>query len=53
MAMDGKNGMPSVRGKMSEVTQAQPDDETPEETMQELVLDRMIGRGLEDSARAK
>ena len=41
--------MPSVKEKMIEVIQAQPDDAMYEEIMRELVFERMIERGLDDS----
>jgi len=45
--------MPSVKEKMTEVIQAQPDDATYEEIMRELAFEQMIGRGLDDSVRVK
>ncbi|PKM01769.1 MAG: hypothetical protein CVV17_06615 [Gammaproteobacteria bacterium HGW-Gammaproteobacteria-7] len=41
--------MPSVKEKMAEVIQAQPEDATYEEVMRELAFERMVERGLEDS----
>jgi len=45
--------MPSVKEKMTEVIQAQPDDATYEELMRELVFERMIERGLDDSRQGQ
>jgi len=41
--------MSSVKIRMAEVIQAQPEDASYEENMRELALERMINRGLEDS----
>jgi predicted transcriptional regulator len=41
--------MPTVKEKMSEVIQSQPEDATYEEIIRELAFDRMVERGLEDS----
>ena len=41
--------MPTVKEKMTEVIQSQPEDATYEEIIRELAFDRMVERGLEDS----
>lgn len=41
--------MSSVKDKMTEVIQSQPDDATYEEIMRELAFERMVERGLADS----
>lgn len=41
--------MSSIKERMSEVIQEQPEDATYEEIMRELAFQRMIARGLEDS----
>lgn len=40
--------MSSVKSKMVEVIQEQPEDATYEEIMRELAFERMVARGLED-----
>lgn len=40
--------MATVKDKMTEIIQAQPDDANYEEIMRELAFDRMIAHGLED-----
>ena len=45
--------MSTVKEKMTEVIECQPDDATYEEIMRELAFERMIERGLEDSREAK
>jgi predicted transcriptional regulator len=45
--------MPTVKEKMSEVIQSQPEDATYEEIIRELAFDRMVERGLEDSRLGK
>lgn len=41
--------MSSVKEKMTEVIQSQPEDASYEEIMRELAFKRMVERGLEDS----
>lgn len=41
--------MTTVKERMTEVIQSQPDDATYEEILRELAFERMIDRGLEDS----
>jgi predicted transcriptional regulator len=41
--------MGTVKEKMKEVIEAQPDDSTYEEILRELAFARMIDQGLEDS----
>ncbi len=45
--------MSSVKEKMTEVIQSQPEDATYEEIMRELAFERMIERGLLDSRRRR
>lgn len=45
--------METVKQKMTEVIQAQPDDASYEEIMRELAFERMIERGLEDSRKGR
>ena len=40
--------MPTIKEKMTEIIQAQPDDATYEEIMRELAFERMIEKGLDD-----
>lgn len=40
--------MATVKEKLVEVVQAQPDDASYEEIMRELAFERMIERGMED-----
>ena len=40
--------MATVKEKLAEVIQAQPDDASYEEIVRELVFERMIDRGMED-----
>ena len=44
-----RRDMATTRKKMSEVIAAQPDNESCEEIMRKVALDRMIERGPEDS----
>jgi predicted transcriptional regulator len=46
---DEEDNMPSIKERMAEVIQEQPEDATYEEIMRELAFHRMISRGLEDS----
>lgn len=41
--------MSTVKTKMTEVIQAQPEKASDEEIIRELAFERMIGRGMEDS----
>lgn len=45
--------METVKQKMAEVIQSQPDDASYEEIMRELAFDRMVDRGLEDSRKGR
>jgi predicted transcriptional regulator len=45
--------METVKQKMAEVIQSQPDDASYEEIMRELSFERMINRGLEDSREGR
>lgn len=40
--------MATVKEKLVEIVQAQPDDASYEEIMRELAFERMVERGLED-----
>jgi predicted transcriptional regulator len=44
-----EDNMSSIKERMAEVIQEQPEDTTYEEIMRELAFQRMIARGLEDS----
>jgi len=48
-----RNKMPTVKQKMTDVIQSQPDDVSYEEIMRELIFERMIERGLEDSRKER
>jgi predicted transcriptional regulator len=41
--------MSSVKARMTEIIQEQPEDATYEEIMRELAFERMVERGLADS----
>lgn len=41
--------MPSVKDKMTEIIHSQPDDSSFEEILRELLFERMIEKGLNDS----
>lgn len=41
--------MPSVKEKLTDIIQSQPDDSSSEEIIRELIFSNMIERGLEDS----
>lgn len=43
--------MPTVKEKLKEVIDAQPEDATYEEIMRELTFERMVDRGLENSRK--
>ncbi len=45
--------METVKDKMREVVESQPDDATYEEIMRELSFERMVERGLEDSQQGR
>lgn len=45
--------MSSVKERISEIIQEQPDDSTYEEILRELVFARMVERGLEDSRKGR
>ncbi len=45
--------METMKDKMKEVIESQPDDATYEEIMRELSFERMIKRGLEDSQKGR
>lgn len=45
--------MSSVKEKMTEVIQSQPEDATYEEIMRELAFERMVERGLDDTRNGR
>ena len=45
--------METVKDKMKEVVESQPDDATYEEIMRELSFQRMVERGLKDSQQGR
>lgn len=45
--------MPTVKEKVSEIVQAQPDDSSFDEILRELAFSRMIERGLEDARQGR
>ncbi len=45
--------MSTVKEKMTEVIQSQPDDASYEEIMRELAFERMATRGLEDARQGR
>ena len=45
--------MSTVKEKMTEVVQSQPEDASYEEIMRELAFERMVERGLEDSKKGR
>lgn len=45
--------MSSVKERMAEIIQEQPEDATYEEIMRELAFERMIERGLADSRNGR
>ncbi|MDV6342051.1 hypothetical protein R2103_09780 [Nitrosomonas sp. Is24] len=45
--------MPSVKERMTGIIQSQPEDATYEEIMRELVFERMVARGLDDSRQGR
>jgi predicted transcriptional regulator len=49
----GGKQMATVKKRMTEVIQSQPDDASYEEIMRELAFGRMIERGLKDSRKGR
>ncbi len=45
--------MSTIKERMAEVIQSQPDDASYEEIMRELAFERMVERGLEDSRKGR
>jgi len=45
--------MSTIKEKMSEIIQSQPDDASYEEIMRELAFERMVASGLKDSREGK
>lgn len=45
--------MQTVKEKMAEVIESQPDDASYEEIMRELAFECMVDRGLEDSRKGR
>ena len=45
--------MPNVKELITKIIQEQPDDASYEEILRELVLERMIEQGLEDSRKGR
>lgn len=45
--------MSTVKEKVSDIVQAQPDDSSFDEILRELAFSRMVERGLEDSRQNK
>lgn len=45
--------MQTVKEKMAEAIESQPDDASYEEIMRELAFERMVDRGLEDSRKGR
>lgn len=45
--------MATVKKRMTEVIQSQPDDASYEKIMRELAFERMIERGFEDSRKGR
>ena len=45
--------MSTLKQKMSDVIQSQPDDASYEEIMRELTFERMVDRGLDDSRNGR
>lgn len=45
--------MSTVKERVSEIVQAQPDDSSFDEILRELAFSRMVERGLEDSRRGR
>jgi len=45
--------MPTVKEKVTEIVQAQPDDSSFDEILRELAFSRMVDRGLADSRQGR
>ncbi|MGZ8159193.1 MAG: hypothetical protein ACXWT4_10335 [Methylobacter sp.] len=45
--------MPTVKERVAEIVQAQPDDSSFDEILRELAFSRMVERGLEDSSQGR
>ncbi len=45
--------MESVKEKMREIVEAQPDDASYDEILRELAFERMVERGLKDSKKSR
>ncbi|UUX92282.1 hypothetical protein [Methanoplanus endosymbiosus] len=45
--------MSSVKDKMTEIIHSQPDDSSYDEILRELIFERIIERGLDDSRSGK
>ncbi|MDD5037365.1 MAG: hypothetical protein PHE55_21780 [Methylococcaceae bacterium] len=45
--------MQTVKERVSEIIQAQPDDSSFDEILRELAFSRMVDRGLEDSRQSR
>lgn len=45
--------MSTIKERMAEVIQSQPEDASYEEIMRELAFERMVERGLEDSRKGR
>ncbi|MBT9099409.1 hypothetical protein KFZ76_17075 [Methylovulum psychrotolerans] len=45
--------MPTIKEKVAKIIQAQPDDSSFDEILQELAFSRMVERGLEDSRQGR
>ena len=52
-AVERMDDMPTVKERMTDVIQSQPDDASYEEIMRELAFERMVDRGLEDSRKGR
>ena len=45
--------MPNIKEKMVKIIKSQPDDASFEEIIRQLVFERMVEKGLDDSRRGK
>jgi len=45
--------MPTIKEKVTEIVQAQPDDSSFDEILRELAFSRMVERGLENSRQGR
>ena len=45
--------MPTAKQRILKIVRAQPDDSSFDEILRELLLDRMVQRGLEDSVASR